>query len=506
MTCVRGAVAVMLTLSGAAMADPKFEDHSDAFPVEHVYSGGWEHFVGGGVAVFDCNEDSLPDVYVAGGEAPARLFVNTTPATGGAVDFTQGNRIPSIQGATGAYPIDINGDGYVDLAVLRVGENRLLMGDGTCAFTDGNEDWRFQSGDHWTTAFSATWEAGQNWPTLAFGNYVDRFDPEGPFERCDVNTLYRPDTDGYGTPTRLEPGFCALSMLFSDWQRSGTAELRISNDRHYYVQGGYEQMWQLSPLRERGEEDGWNRISIWGMGIASADLGRDSYPDVMLTSMGDQVLLMNAEGQLTPAPFDLGATAHRPHVGDDGRPSTGWHAEFGDIDNDGQSDLFIAKGNVDQMPSNAINDPNNLLMQLDDGKFIERSVEAGVATTARSRGAGLADMNGDGLLDILVVNRRAAMELWLNVTADSGNWAKMDIRMDGPNTFAIGAWLEIETENGTEWRERTIGGGHVSGQLLPFHIGMGAAKEARIRVWWPDGTASEWQIIRAGTNTVVTRP
>lgn len=54
--------------------------------------------------------------------------------------------------------------------------------------------------------------------------------------------------------------------------------------------------------------------------------------------------------------------AQRPHNSDDGRPSTGWHAEFGNIDNDGCADLFIAKGNVDQMPSNAIHDPNNLLI------------------------------------------------------------------------------------------------------------------------------------------------
>ena len=61
-----------------------------------------------------------------------------------------------------------------------------------------------------------------------------------------------------------------------------------------------------------------------------------------------------------------------PFIGDDGRPSTGWHAEFGDVDNDGRADLFIAKGNVDQMPANAMHDPNNLLMQQADGTFMAR--------------------------------------------------------------------------------------------------------------------------------------
>src|SRR5690606_32598280 len=118
-----------------------------------------------------------------------------------------------------------------------------------------------------------------------------------------------------------------------------------------------------------------------------------------------------------------GTYAQRPFTGDDGRPSTGWHAEFGDIDNDGRMDLFIAKGNVDQMPSNAIHDPNNLLIQQPDGRFTEMAAIAGVATAERSRGAALADLNGDGRLDIVVVNRRAPMEIWENATESTGNWA-----------------------------------------------------------------------------------
>lgn len=481
--------------SEAASSDPQFIDASDAFPIDHVYSGGWEHFVGGGAAVFDCNGDQRPDIFAAGGTSLARLF---TSGPGPKVTFELATDFPALTGVTGAYPIDIDGDEIIDLAVLRVGPNVLLKGHGGCSFSDMSADWGFASKDGWSTAFSATWEAGQDRPTLAVGNYVDRADPDGPFEACDANELYRPSGKGYGTPTRLEPGFCALSMLFSDWQRSGSAELRISNDRHYYVRGGYEQMWRLSPLGERSTGDGWQRVSIWGMGIASADLERDGFPDVMLTSMGDQVLHFNTGGSISPAPFAQGASAHRPHIGDDGRPSTGWHAEFGDIDNDGLNDLFIAKGNVDQMPSNAMRDPNNLLMQNPDGTFQEASVAAGLATMERSRGAALADFNLDGKLDVLVVNRRAPLELWLNASATTGNSASLDLRTPGANKFAIGAWVEIDRGDSTEWHERTIGGGHVSGSLLPVHIGMGPKTELNVRVWWPDGSASDWQKIKAG--------
>ena len=74
---------------------------------------------------------------------------------------------------TGAYPIDIDGDGNVDLAVLRLGENVVLRGLGGCRFERANETWGIDGGDDWTTAFSAKWEGSAALPTLAFGNYLD---------------------------------------------------------------------------------------------------------------------------------------------------------------------------------------------------------------------------------------------------------------------------------------------------------------------------------------------
>ena len=486
-----------LALAAPAAADPAFVDRSAALPERVVYSGGWEHFVGGGVAVFDCNGDARPDMLAAGGTAPARLFVNETPAPGAAFAFRDGG-LAEITGATGAYPLDVDGDGNLDLTVLRVGPDLLLTGDGACGFRDATAEWGLVTGDRWTTAFTAAWERGRLRPTLVFGHYVDRANPAGPFEACDTNTLYRPEGDRYGAPVTLEPGFCALSMLISDWQRKGTAELRISNDRHYYVRGGYEQMWRLDPLAERTEADGWRKVSLWGMGIASADLTGDGLPEVMLTSMGDQLLEINAGDRMEPAPYSIGTYAQRPFVGSDGRPSTGWHAEFGDVDNDGRLDLFIAKGNVDQMPSNAIHDPNNLLMQGSDGTFVEKADVAGVATAERARGAALADFDGDGRLDLVVMNRRAPMELWQNVTEDAGNWIAIEPRMDAPNTRAVGAWVELRAGGRVQAREVTVGGGHAGGQSGPVHFGLGAEGAAEARVIWPDGTATGWQRLDAG--------
>ncbi len=161
----------------------------------HVYDGGWEHFVGGGLAGFDCNGDDLPELYAAGGVNPAQLFINTSNAQGLSYRTGPPDAL-ALTGVIGAYPLDIDGDGTLDLAILRVGPDVLMRGLGDCRFAPF-EGTGFQSDDHWSTAFSATFEVGNSLPTLAFGTYVNRNDPNGPFEACDATLLYRPQGGHY---------------------------------------------------------------------------------------------------------------------------------------------------------------------------------------------------------------------------------------------------------------------------------------------------------------------
>ncbi|MEP2717077.1 FG-GAP-like repeat-containing protein, partial [Pseudophaeobacter sp.] len=176
-----------------AGAEPLFQPEPAP---DHSYDGGWEHYVGGGLAVFDCDGDHRPDLYAAGGENPAQLLRNGSEPGGELVFTPDTPEALSLTGVIGAYPLDIDSDGHQDLAILRVGENLLLRGLGACNFEAFAPE-GFDGGDRWTTAFSATWEQGQDLPTLAFGNYVDRDDPDGPFGACDENQLLRPEGQSY---------------------------------------------------------------------------------------------------------------------------------------------------------------------------------------------------------------------------------------------------------------------------------------------------------------------
>ena len=512
--CCLGVLALVAADTASHAQVPTFQP--EASEVGHRYAGEFPFVVGGGVAAFDCNGDSLPELVFAGGAAPAALYLNAS-SPGGPLAFRKALAgAIELSDVTGAYPLDIDGDGVIDLALLRIGENVVLRGRGDCRFERANEAWNFAGGDAWSTGLSATWERGARWPTLAIANYIDRVRPDSSAGPCHDNTLLRPAStgDGFAAPLALSPGHCALSILFSAWNGAGSADLRISNDRQYY-RDGEEQLWRLepgAPPRRYGRADGWQRLNIWGMGIASRDITGDGRPEYFLTSMADHKLrTLSAEAGGAPTYTDIafarGATAHRPNFGPDRtRPSTGWHAEFADVNNDGRDDLFIVKGNVAKMDDFARYDPNMLLLGSADGKFADAAFVAGVGSPHLGRGGAVVDLNADGRLDVVVVNRQRPVEIWRNI-GPTGNWLAIALAQAGGNHNAVGGWIEVDVGGRRQIREVTVGGGHASGSLAPHHFGLGGNARARVRVRWPGTDAwTGWQVVAGDQTITIERP
>ncbi len=505
---------------------PQMEEVAASAGLHHSYEGPWEFFVGGGVASFDCNGDRMPDLFMAGGTAPVQLFVNRSKA-GGDIKFEKvaiGLSERDGAKALGAYPLDVDNDGHTDIVVLRLGENLVLKGGPDCSFTKVNRSFALEGGSAWSTGFAASWENGAQFPTLAFGNYVDRRAPGSPWGTCEANVLAKPNSDAttpdYSSSIALEPGYCTLSMLFTDWNKSGTPALRITNDRQYY-RGGQEQLWRIpanGAPRQYGRSQGWKPLRIWGMGIAEADLDQDGLPEYALSSMGDTMLQSLDKEADTDRPtyrdtaYEKQMTAHRPYTGTDLKPSTGWHTQFADINNDTRLDLFIAKGNVEAMPDFAAFDPDNLLMGGVGGKFHEKGKEAGIALPTRGRGGAVVDLNADGMLDMVVVNRKAPASLFQNRGAKTswgnrpmGNWLAIELDNGKVNQFAVGAKVTVKTGNVTQSRRIQVGGGHASGQIGFVHFGLGVAERAKIRVQWPNGDWSHEYRVFANNFVQVTK-
>lgn len=506
----------------AAGPTPGFVDETAASGVAFTYDGPFAYAVGGGVAVLDCDDDGRPDLYLAGGLGPAALFRNVTPIGGDLRFERSGGSGTELDAVNGAYPLDVDGDGRTDLITLRNGENVAFRGLGDCRFERANEAWGLDGGAEITEAFSATWEAGETWPTVAFGNYAEpgNLDPK---TWCQANVLVRPAGRRFGPALPLEPSFCTLSMLFSDWDGSGRPDLRVSNDRQYYPpEDGEEQLWRVAPgeqPRLYGVDDGWARVQVQGMGIASQDLTGDGLPEVYLTSQSASKLQTLAAGPAQPAYRDIGlarnANVAHPYTGADmDLPSTAWHPEFADVNNDGLVDLFVSKGNVTDQPDYAREDPSNLLMGQPDGTFLEGASAAGIVTFDRARGAALVDLNLDGRLDLVQSFYGAPVRIWRNAgpagsstdgggAATEGHWLGVRLRQPGPNVDAIGAVLEVRTGGQVQRRELTVGGGHAGGQLGWLHVGLGAASAADVRVTWPGGELGPWQHVAANQFIVV---
>ena len=163
------------------------------------------------------------------------------------------------------------------------------------------------------------------------------------------------------------------------------------------------------------------------MGIASRDLTGDGYPEVYLTSQADNKLQTLADPAERPPTYDdialeRGATAHQPYAG--GRRALNGLAPR--IRRREQRRLrrpLRREGQRGGQAEYATRDPSNLLLGQPDGTFVEGAVHAGIMTFARPRPR-LADLNLDGLLDLVVVTRRERGQVWRNVGARRGGGAR----------------------------------------------------------------------------------
>ena len=499
---------------------------------------------GGGVGLLDYDGDGLLDIFCvqAGALDPAntnrpthRLFRNR-----GGWQFEDVTASADVAGdgryGMGCACADFDGDGHVDIHITHVQGSLLYRNNGDGTFSDVTTQAGLTN-NAWGVGSSFFDLDGDSNLDLFIANYlrwtiqaeVDCFSRGGLPDYCSplsytapaMDTLYRNLGDGKFEDISIAAGLDraygnGLGVAAADFDRDGKVDVFVAND------ASPNQLWMnqgVLPLLDqaliRGCAVNSLGMSEAGMGITSVDLDNNGWRDLFVTHLVGEAnrLFMNTNGQFLDVVQSEGP-------GIISWPYTSFGVGFYDFDHDGFLDLYVANGRVKRAdtnldPANPYAEPNSLLRGIGDVQF-EEIPNAGTAAPliASSRGAAFGDLDNDGDIDIVVVNRDGPLHLLRNVAPKAGHWINIRV-LDDNGRDAIGAEIKFEVAGRNYWRCVSPHESYASSNDPRVHCGLGQVDTVRqITVTWPDGRVQLLQDLRAdhfyevrpGTFNEVRRP
>ena len=129
-------------------------------------------------------------------------------------------------------------------------------------------------------------------------------------------------------------------------------------------------------------------------------------------------------------------------------------------------------------------------------KVLDRVISPDLQLLEVSRGAAFGDVDNDGDTDVLVTNNNGPVRLLLNQVGNRNHW--LGLRLVGKTgRDMLGAQVDVVTGSGTNLRRRVrTDGSYLVGNDPRVLVGLGQAREVKsVRVRWPDGTSEEWKSV-----------
>ncbi|MBS0207207.1 MAG: VCBS repeat-containing protein [Planctomycetes bacterium] len=476
---------------------------------------------GGGVAAVDFDGDGFPDLYFTQGclwkldskspEPPGattdRLFQNRGTAF---VDVTRQAGFVDAGFGQGCAAGDFDNDGFPDLLVANIGRNQLFRNNGDGTFTDVTDATGIVELD-WTSSCVIVDLNADGFPDLFAVNYLtgpDVFEAICHHRACSPkgfegvpDCLYINRGDGTfekmpdATPKLDSKG---LGLVAFDQRIHGRPNLFISNDQvpDFFLRNSPAS----NPFRIHLENEGFIRglaftqdgLALASMGIAADDVNGDGRLDFYVTTFKNEpklLFLQDASGNFLDSTRQSGLAAP-------GLAFVGWGAQFLDADLDGDPDLVVTNGHVDDYRD--VGEGYHMRPQLfhnkGGGRFEEfLAPEAGDYFSRQFLGRGLArlDWNQDGRMDFVVSNIGTQASLVTNDSEQTGRFLNVKLHATTTARDAIGAVVEVVTPRRRLSRQLVAGDGYMASneRFLQFGLDDCASAET-VRVTWPSGATA----------------
>ncbi len=539
--------------TGPASSDPELPgpdaeiwlvEATDESGIDFVHRTGasgellFPEMMGGGVAIFDADEDGDRDLYFVSGapglgseaspsqEVTNRLYLQSEP--GRFVDATASSGLGDPGYGTGVAVGDIHNDGHEDVFVANFGPDRLFRGRGDGTFEDVTG----------VSGIAASGSGPEDWSTSAafcdfdrdgyLDLYVVRYvvydreitctDSAGRREYCGpdsfedrTDVLLRNQGDGTFRDITAQAGIdvvtgAGLGVVCEDVDDDGWVDIYVAND------GDPNQLWInqrdgtfLDDALIMGASVNAAGLHEAGMGVIAADFDNDADFDLFLTHLRDETNTfyrnlgpgVGFEDQTTRV--DLAAAS---------TPFTGFGTVAADIDLDGDLDLVIVNGRVirgepltDALTRvwNPYAEPN--LVYRNDlgagGSFRLLKDEARAFTQRIEVGRGLAagDLDGDGALDLVVSSIESPARVY-RATPPAGHWLMVDPFDPRWNRRALGARVTLDAGGRRQTRTVQSAMSYLSSSDPRAHFGLGDhGGPVSIAVRWPDGLEETFDAI-----------
>ncbi len=496
----------------------------------------------GGVALFDFDGDGDIDIFQACAPppdrpdtpAPDRLFrqepngsFQEVPGAAGLADPGYGNGV-----ALG----DIDGDGDKDVFIANLGRDSLYENRGGGSFAEISGAAGILDDGWSTSAAFLDFDRDGDLDLFVARYLIDdpsiecRTSRSAPRDYCGPSRyrgvrdlLFRNRGDGTFEEVGLEagireerPGFGAVCL---DFTGDGWVDIFVANDMQP------NQLWvnqRNGTFIDRALELGCAVCGAGkpqaGMGVAAGDVDGDGRIDLLVTNLADQSNTLYAA---TGAPD--GGFADRSASSGIGAPSlpyTSWGCAWLDLDIDGDLDLAVANGRIARGPLragaalspfwNPYAEPNQLLLNRNDGKFLDAARAGGDFTTRpeATRALAAADIDRDGRPDIATAAIGNRLRVYLSRGPTSGrHWVALRAQSRSPRgawTDALGAVVSLESGGRRQVRPILSTSSFQSATEPMAHFGLGeAGRIDRVEVAWPDGTRESFTPPAADRTAVV---